>query len=94
MYALAGLCSASAWADCSRVIVVPAAQNAEYDTLVRDLIAENRVDFVNDLETIGRMLRAGRADFTILPPTLLYSALQLASAGIQTMWWPQTSAPT
>ena len=150
---MAGLCSASAWADCSRVIVVPAAptgfnvkvtddlvtgvypdwlrevgrrsgctlqfpvvpraradsmlfvynqsdmllpasQNAEYDTLVRDLIAENRVDFVNDLETIGRMLRAGRADFTILPPTLLYSALQLDSAGIQTMWWPQTSAPT
>lgn len=56
----------------------------EYDTLVRELVAENRVDFVTDLETIGRMLRLGRADFTILPTTLLYSALQLASAGIQT----------
>jgi polar amino acid transport system substrate-binding protein len=40
----------------------------EYDTLVRELVAENRVDFVTDLETIGRMLRLGRADFTILPP--------------------------
>lgn len=56
----------------------------EYDALVRELAAENRVDFVNDLETIGRMLRVGRVDFTILPPTLLYSALQIASAGIQT----------
>ncbi|MDR7307627.1 transporter substrate-binding domain-containing protein [Rhodoferax saidenbachensis] len=56
----------------------------EYEALVRELMAENRVDFVNDLETIGRMLRIGRVDFTILPPTLLYSALQIASAGIQT----------
>jgi polar amino acid transport system substrate-binding protein len=47
-------------------------------------MVHNRVDFVNDLETIGRMLRMGRVDFTILPPTLLYSALQVASAGVQT----------
>jgi polar amino acid transport system substrate-binding protein len=56
----------------------------EYDALVRELLTQNRVDFVNDLETIGRMLRIGRVDFTILPPTLLYSALQVASAGVQT----------
>jgi polar amino acid transport system substrate-binding protein len=56
----------------------------DYDALVRELVTDNRVDFVNDLETIGRMLRVGRVDFTILPPTLLYSALQIASAGIQT----------
>lgn len=56
----------------------------EYDALVRELMVHNRVDFVNDLETIGRMLRMGRVDFTILPPTLLYSALQVASAGVQT----------
>ncbi|MDZ7892983.1 MAG: transporter substrate-binding domain-containing protein [Rhodoferax sp.] len=48
----------------------------EYDALVQKLIDSNRVDFVNDLATVGRMLRAGRVDFTILPPTLLYSALQ------------------
>lgn len=56
----------------------------EYDSLVRYLVAENRVDFVNDLETVGRMLRAGRVDFTILPPTLLYSALQVGPGGVQT----------
>lgn len=53
----------------------------EYDVLVRNLAAENRVDFVNDLETVGRMLRAGRVDFTILPPTLLHSALQASPNG-------------
>lgn len=37
----------------------------EYDALVRKLAADNRVDFVNDLETVGRMLRMGRVNFTI-----------------------------
>lgn len=55
----------------------------EYDTLVRKLAVDNRVDFVNDLETVGRMLRAGRVDFTILPPTLLHSALQASPDGVQ-----------
>ncbi len=55
----------------------------EYDALVRKLAADGRVDFVNDLETVGRMLRAGRVDFTILPPTLLHSALQVGPGGVQ-----------
>jgi polar amino acid transport system substrate-binding protein len=55
----------------------------EYDALVRKLAADNRVDFVNDLETVGRMLRMGRVNFTILPPTLLYSALQSTTQGVR-----------
>jgi len=48
----------------------------EYEALMRQLEAEKRVDYVSDLRTVGAMLRGGRVDFTILPPTLLYSALQ------------------
>ncbi len=48
----------------------------EYGALMRQLEAEKRVDYVADLRTVGLMLRAGRVEFTILPPTLLYSALQ------------------
>lgn len=48
----------------------------EYGALMRQLEAEKRVDYVVDLRTVGLMLRAGRVEFTILPPTLLYSALQ------------------
>lgn len=48
----------------------------EYEALMRQLVAEKRVDFVADLRTVSQMLRSGRVDFTILPPTLLYSALQ------------------
>jgi len=48
----------------------------EYDALMRQLEAEKRVDYVSDLRTVGLMLRSGRVDFTILPPTLMYSALQ------------------
>lgn len=47
----------------------------EFDALVRKLDAAGRVDFVNDLETIERMLRAGRVEFTILPATLMYASL-------------------
>ncbi len=55
----------------------------EYDSLLRELGADGRLEFVNDLDTVARLLRLGRVDFTILPPTLLYSALQ-AGEGIQT----------
>jgi polar amino acid transport system substrate-binding protein len=48
----------------------------EYGALMKQLEAEKRVDYVSDLRTVGLMLRAGRVEFTILPPTLLYSALQ------------------
>ncbi|WP_422045980.1 substrate-binding periplasmic protein [Roseateles sp.] len=48
----------------------------EYERLMRQLEAEKRVDYVSDLRTVGAMLRGGRVEFTILPPTLLYSALQ------------------
>jgi polar amino acid transport system substrate-binding protein len=48
----------------------------EYDALVRELDTEKRIDYVNDVETIGRILRLGRADFSILPASLLFSALQ------------------
>lgn len=47
----------------------------DYDTLARELEAEGRIDAVNDLATIERMLRAGRVEFTILPATLMYAAL-------------------
>lgn len=47
----------------------------EYGALMKQLEAEKRVDYVADLRTVGLMLRAGRVEFTILPPTLLYSAL-------------------
>lgn len=48
----------------------------EYEALLRQLEAEKRVDYVTDLRTVGQMLRTGRVEFTILPPTLLYSALE------------------
>ncbi|MDC8787027.1 type 2 periplasmic-binding domain-containing protein [Roseateles koreensis] len=53
----------------------------EYEALLRQLQSEKRVDFVSDLRTVGQMLRTGRVDFTILPPTLLYSALSLGADG-------------
>jgi len=49
----------------------------EYDTLVRKLAVDNRVDLVNDLETVGRMLRAGRVDFS--HPATYTASLGLAS---------------
>ncbi|WP_315651764.1 substrate-binding periplasmic protein [Roseateles aquae] len=52
----------------------------EYDALLRQLEADRRVTYVSDLAKVGELLRTGRVDFTILPPTLLYSALQ-TSAG-------------
>jgi polar amino acid transport system substrate-binding protein len=55
----------------------------EYDKLVHDLSADNRLEYVSDLETIGRLLRLGRVEFTILPPTLLYSALRGVGSTVQ-----------
>lgn len=47
----------------------------EYDALLRQLEADKRVDYVADLRTVLLMLRNGRVEFSILPPTLLYSAV-------------------
>ncbi|WP_349741625.1 substrate-binding periplasmic protein [Roseateles cavernae] len=42
--------------------------SAEYRALVAELEAERRVDTVNDIDAVGRMLRAGRVDFALLSP--------------------------
>lgn len=47
----------------------------DYNTLVSALEHDGRVDAVNDLDTIERMLRAGRVQFTLLPAALMYAAL-------------------
>ncbi|GAB2868870.1 hypothetical protein GCM10027277_42440 [Pseudoduganella ginsengisoli] len=51
----------------------------EYNALLRELEAQQRIHYVNDLVTAGRLLRAGRADFTINVPPLFLSALQGAA---------------
>lgn len=45
----------------------------EYDEFVRSLEAQRRVEVVGDLPTVLTLLKRGRADFTILPATLIYS---------------------
>ena len=57
----------------------------EYDTLVRKLAVDNRVDFVNDLETVGPVcsVRAGWTSPSC-HLTLLHSALQASPDGVQT----------
>lgn len=70
---LAGLAAKTRW---RAAMVRSYSWGDEYDELVRKLKNEQRVDFVADLATVGRLLRAGRVEFTILPPTLLYSALE------------------
>jgi len=47
-----------------------------YEQLMRSLESQKRVDYVADLRTVGAMLRTERVQFTILPPTLLFSALE------------------
>lgn len=49
--------------------------SAEYRALIAELAAEHRVDYVNDPDAVGRMLRAGRIDFALLPPSGAFSAL-------------------
>lgn len=48
----------------------------EYNALLRELETQQRIHYVNDLATAGRLLRAGRADFTINVPPLFVSELQ------------------
>lgn len=48
----------------------------EYNALLRALEAQQRIHYVNDLATVGRLLRAGRADFTVNVPPLFMSELQ------------------
>lgn len=48
----------------------------EYNALLRGLEAQQRIHYVNDLATAGRLLRAGRADFTVNVPPLFMSELQ------------------
>ncbi|MCV2369359.1 substrate-binding periplasmic protein [Roseateles oligotrophus] len=46
-----------------------------YDAFIKKMDQEGRLDLVSDLKTVHAMLRAGRAKFTILPPTLLYGSM-------------------
>lgn len=48
----------------------------EYQSLIAELGKEGRIDLVPDLQTVARMLLAKRADFTILPPHLMQTAMQ------------------
>lgn len=47
----------------------------EYDALLQLLEQEKRITFVADLRTVVTMLKAGRAEFSILPPTLVHASL-------------------
>lgn len=49
-----------------------------YGEFVEQLQADKRADLVPDIETLSRMLRAGRADFTLLPFVTGQGALDLA----------------
>jgi polar amino acid transport system substrate-binding protein len=42
--------------------------SADYRALVGELEAQGRVDTVNDIDAVARMLRAGRVDFALLSP--------------------------
>lgn len=44
-----------------------------YRALIAELDAQHRVDYVNDADAIGRMLRAGRVEFALLPPAVAHS---------------------
>lgn len=69
---LRGLLARSSW---RAAVVRSYTWGDEYDALLRQLEADKRVDYVADLRTVLLMLRSGRVDFSILPPTLLYSAV-------------------
>jgi polar amino acid transport system substrate-binding protein len=49
-----------------------------YGDFIDQLLADKRADLVPDIETLSRMLRAGRADFTLLPHVTGQGALDLA----------------
>jgi len=69
---LRGLLARSSW---RAAVVRSYTWGDEYDALLRQLEADKRVDYVADLRTVLLMLRSGRVEFSILPPTLLYSAV-------------------
>jgi polar amino acid transport system substrate-binding protein len=47
----------------------------EYQALLLELDKDKRIDYVTDLNIVARMLAAGRVDFTIVAPTLMFSSL-------------------
>jgi polar amino acid transport system substrate-binding protein len=47
----------------------------EYQALLLELDKDKRIDYVTDLNIAARMLAAGRVDFTIVAPTLMFSSL-------------------
>jgi len=44
-----------------------------YRALIAELETQHRVDYVNDADAIGRMLRAGRVEFALLPPSVAHA---------------------
>lgn len=48
-----------------------------YGDFIDQLVADRRADLVPDIETLSRMLKAGRADFTLLPYVTGQGALDL-----------------
>lgn len=49
--------------------------SADFRALVGELEAERRVDTVNDIDAVARMLRAGRVDFALLSPPQAQAAV-------------------
>ncbi len=47
----------------------------EYNALVRGLEAQQRIFYVNSLEDVARMLQVGRADFTVVAPSVFLTSL-------------------
>lgn len=68
------------WAASARQYCCVAARtyafNDAYLALVRELKSEGRMHLTNDLDTVGRLLRARRADFTILPFVTAHGSLE------------------
>lgn len=48
----------------------------EYDGFIKALENNNKVDFMTDIDGVLRMINKDRAQYTLLPYTLLYSAIQ------------------
>jgi polar amino acid transport system substrate-binding protein len=47
----------------------------EYNALLRQLEQERRIDYADDLAAVGRLLKAGRADFSVMAPSIFMSTL-------------------
>jgi polar amino acid transport system substrate-binding protein len=39
----------------------------EYNALLLQLEAERHIDYADEMAAVGRLLQAGRADFTVMP---------------------------